>query len=198
MNQLIRLLWLQLFVILVFGQVVAEAQSDRVTSQVGAVVQSLYRQVIARHPLGIPSGENWKVFSPFLSRDLIHRISAARSCQNEWVRQNQGKMIKGPFASGETGFFSGFQELSEPSSFQIQKTEANQDGSFRVYVHLTEAPPNDEAWSWDVVVQVKMQEKRSVIDDVVFLKGDGVPAEYRLSELLTEGCNGLHWNGVNK
>jgi hypothetical protein len=34
-----------------------------------------------------------------------------------------------------------------------------------------------------------------VIDDIVYLKGDDVPTEYRLSELLTEGCNGPHWVG---
>ena len=44
-----------------------------------------------------------------------------------------------------------------------------------------------------------MQEKRLVIEDVVFFKGDDVPAEYRLSEILAvEGCNGSHWIGGNK
>lgn len=193
-----RFLLLQFCVISLFGPAVGKAQSDRITSQPDAIVQSLYRQVIARHPLGIPSGENWKVFTPFLSRDLISRITVARSCQNDWVRQNHGKIIKEPFAWGETGFFSGGEELSEPSSFQVQKTEADQDGSFRVSVKLTESPPNDTPWSWDVVVHMKMQERRLVIDDVVFLKGDDVPAEYRLSEILVEGCDGSHWIGYNK
>jgi hypothetical protein len=196
MNCLMRFLFLQLYVISVFGQGVGNAQSDRVTSQPDAVVESLYRQVIARHPLGIPSGENWKVFGPFLSRDLIHRMTAARSCAKDWARQNQGKIIKGPFAWGETGFFSGFLELSQPSRFDVQKTEANQDGSFRVYVRLTESPPNEKPWSWDVAPELKMQEKRLVIDDVIFFKGDEVPTEYRLSEILAvEGCNGSHWIG---
>ena len=198
MNRLICLLLLQLFVISVFGQATAKAQSGRTTSQPAAVVQRLYRQVIARHPLGIPSGENWKVFAPFLSRDLIHRITLARSCQNDWVRQNQGQMIKEPFAWGETGFFSGAEELSEPSSFKIQRTESNQDGSFRMFVDLAEAPPNDKPWSWDVAVQVKMEERRPVIHDVVYLKGDDVGTENRLSEILTEGCNGSHWVGRGK
>lgn len=195
MSRLLRISLLQLYVISVFGQDIGSAKSDRITSQPSAVVQSLYRQVIARHPLGIPSGENWKVFAPFLSRDLIRRITLARSCQNDWVRQNQGKMIKEPFAWGETGFFSGDEELSEPSSFQVQKTEANQDGSFRVYVKLTENPPNDKPWSWGVAAQVKMQETRPVIDDVIYLKGDDVRTDYRLSEILSEGCKGSHWIG---
>lgn len=198
MSRLMRFLLLQLFVISVFGQAVANAQSGGISSQSTAMVQSLYRQVIARHPLGIPSGENWKVFRPFLSRDLIRRITLARSCQNDWVRQNQGKMIKEPFAWGETGFFSGAEELSEPSSFQVQRTEANHDGSFRVYVNLTESPPNHKAWSWDVALRVKIEKKRPMIDDVIYLKGNDVPTEYRLSEILSEGCNGSHWINDNK
>lgn len=198
MSRLMSSLLLHLWVISVFGQVVGKAQSGHITPQPAAVVQSLYRQVIAHHPLGIPSGENWKVFAPFLSSDLIRRITLARSCQNDWARQNQGKMIKEPFAWGETGLFSGAEELSEPSSFQVQKTEANQDGSFRVYVKLTESPPNDKPWSWDVAIQVKMEERRPVIDDVVYLKRDDLLAEYRLSGILMEGCNGSHWIGGNK
>jgi len=198
MNRLIPVFLLQLFVMSVFGQLAAEARSGRVTSQSAAVVQRLYRHVIARHPLGIPSGENWKVFAPFLSRDLVRRIALARSCQNDWVRQNQGQMIKEPFAWGETGFFSGAEELSEPSSFQIQRTESNQDGSSRVLVKLTEAPRNKKPWSWDVALQVKVEKGRPVINDVIYLKGDDVSTEYRLSEILTEGCTGSHWIGDNK
>jgi hypothetical protein len=193
MSRLMRFLLFQLFVTFVFGEAAGKAQSGRITSRPVAVVQRLYRQVIARHPLGIPSGENWKVFAPFLSRELIRRITLARSCQNDWLRQNKGQMIKEPFAWGESGFFSGAEELSEPSSFKIQRTESDQGGSFRVYVKLTESPPNEKPWSWDVAVQVKMEKRYPVIDDVVYLKGDDVRTEYRLSEILTEGCNGSHW-----
>lgn len=194
MGRLMRFLPL-LCALLMLGQAHGRPQSASITPQPDAVVQNLYHQVIVRHPLGIPSGENWKVFAPFLSKGLIRRITLARSCQSDWARQNQGKMIKEPFAWGETGFFSGAEELSEPSSFQIQRTEPNQDGSFRVNVKLTESPPNDKPWSWDVEVYVKMEERRFVVDDVVFLKGDDVPTEYRLSGILTEGCKGSHWIG---
>jgi hypothetical protein len=61
-----------------------------------------------------------------------------------------------------------------------------------VYVKLTENPPNGKPWSWDVAVQGKMEERRPVIDDIVYLKGDDVSTEYRLSEILKEGCNGPH------
>jgi hypothetical protein len=190
MKRLMSFFSLQLFVISVFGHAVGKAQSGRISSQPTAAVQSLYRQVIARHPLGLPSGKNWGVFAPFLSRGLLREITLARSCQNDWVQKNQGRMLKEPFAWGEMGLFSGDEELSEPSSFRIERTESNRDGSFRVYVQLTESAPNEKPWSWNVAIQVAVEEKGPVIDDVVYLRGAEVRTEYRLSELLTEGCDG--------
>jgi len=67
-----------------------------------------------------------------------------------------------------------------------------------VYVELTERPPNAKPWSWDVAVKLKVEESRPVIDDILYLKGDDVRAEYRLSEILTEGCDGSQWVGDNK
>ena len=193
MGRLMRLLLL--CIISILGQTAANSQSDTIASQPGVVVQKLYHQVIVRHPLGIPSGENWKVFAHFLSKGLVRRIALARSCQDDWARTNQGTLVKEPFAWGETGFFSGSEELSEPSSFQIQETEPDQNGSFRVNVKLTESPPNDKPWSWNVRVHLKKEARRFVVDDVVFLKGDDAPTEYRLSQILTEGCKGSHWIG---
>jgi hypothetical protein len=165
---------------------------------VATMVQGLYHQVISRHPLGIPSGENRKIFDAYLSKGLLREISLARSCQNDWVRASKGQMVKEPFAWGEMGFFSGDEELSEPSSFQIERIESNQDGSFRVYVKLIENAANERPWSWDVALDVVMENKRPVIDDVIYLKGQEVHTENRLSEVLKEGCNGPHWLGNTK
>ena len=122
-NQMSRLMRFLLFLSLmsIFGQAVGRAQSDRITSQPGAMVQSLYRQVITRHPLGIPSGENWKVFAPFLSRGLIRRITLARSCQNDWVRQNQGQMIKEPFAWERLDFSQELKNYPNRRVFKFRK-----------------------------------------------------------------------------
>jgi hypothetical protein len=195
MNRLFCILFLQLVALSIFGRSVHQ---ERPNGPPDVVVQSLYRRVIARHPLGIPYGENWKVFAPYFSKGLLRRISLARSCQSDWVRQNRGRLVKEPFAWGETGFFSGDEELSEPSSFQIEKTESNQDGSFRVYVKLTESASNEKPWNWEVAVQVTMEERHPVIDDVVYLKGQEVRTEYRLSDILTEGCDGSRWIGSSK
>lgn len=198
MNSLLCLLFLQLVAVSTFGQPAPRGGSEDLRKPVATMVQRLYRQVISRHPLGIPSGENWKIFEPYLSKGLLREISLARSCQTDWVRQNKGQMVKEPFAWGETGFFSGDEELSEPSSFQIERIESNQDGSFRVYVKLTESTPNEKPWSWEVAVAVVMENKRLVIDDVIYLKGQEVHTESRLSEVLKEGCDGPHWVGNTK
>ena len=190
-------LFLLLCSLLILGHA-GEAQSGGSLPKPTVVVQRLYDQVIVRHPLGIPSGDNWKIFSPFLSRGLIRAIGLARSCETDWAQRYQGKTIKEPFAWGELGIFSGAEELSEPSSFQVRSTESIRDGSFRVHVRLTESPPNDKPWSWDVEVYLKMEQRRLVVDDVVFLKGDDVPTEDRLSEILKEGCKGSHWVGDDK
>jgi hypothetical protein len=198
MNRLLYLLLLQLVAVSTLSQSMPHGKPDNSPTPPDLVVQNLYRQVITHHPLGIPSGENWRIFGQYLSKGLLHKISLARSCQSDWVRQNGGQRVKEPFAWGETGFFSGDEELSEPSSFQIERTESNPDGSFRVYVKLTESASNEKPWSWTVAVRVTMEERHPVIDDVVYLKGEEVRAEYRLSKILTEGCDGTHWVGYSK
>jgi hypothetical protein len=161
------------------------------------MVQSLYQKVVARQPLGLPTGDNWAVFGPYLSKALFQRIELDRSCQSDWVRQTQGRMVKAPFAWGETGLFSGGADLSEPSRFQIEKTERTQDGSVYVYVKLSRGAPHEKPWNWDVAVRV-VEEGNPVVDDVIYLKCKEVQAEYRLSEILVQGCDGSRWVGYVK
>jgi hypothetical protein len=198
MNRLSYVLFLLLIAAPTLGQSLTHPASDDTQRPVIRMVQSLYQHVISRHPLGIPTAQNRKIFEPYLGKSLLRQIAQAKSCQGDWVRQTRGQVVKEPFAWGETGFFSGDEELSEPSSFQVERTESDQDGSFLVHVKLTKSPPDEKPWSWDVVVKVILEEKRPVVDDVVYLKGDGVTAEYRLSQILSGGCNGSHWNGGNK
>jgi hypothetical protein len=204
MNRLLCVLFLQLVAGSTLGQSMPHGGPDDLRKPVATMVQRLYRQVISRHPLGIPSGDNWKIFEPYLSKGLRYRIEMARSCADDWLRQNQRRKLrnqvpeKAPIAWSELGFFSGDEELSEPSSFQIERIESNQDGSFRVHVKLTESTPNEKPWSWEVAVQVVMENKRRVIDDVSYLKGQEVHTENRLSEVLKDGCDGPHWVGNTK
>ena len=160
-----------------------------------ALVQNLYRQVVARHPLGLPFGANREIFEPYLSKTLRHRIELARSCEDQWVRLNHGRMVKAPIAWSEAGIFSGDTGMDEPSAFEIERTEAKQDGSFLVYVKLREGTPPEKPWSWEVAVRVVKENGHPLVDDVIYLKGDEVDVEYRLSELLGMDCKEGHWIG---
>ena len=42
-----------------------------------------------------------------------------------------------------------------------------------------------------------MQHHRLVVNDVFYLKGNGVPAESRLSDILMKSCRGSRWVGNN-
>jgi hypothetical protein len=49
-----------------------------------------------------------------------------------------------------------------------------------------------------VALEVGMENKRLIIDDVIYLKGEEVHTESRLSEVLKDGCDGSHWVGNTK
>ena len=198
MSRLHFVILLHIFVLSTLGQSVSRKRPADFPRQPGAMVESLYQQVVVRHPLGIPTGKTWKVFGPYLSEKLFQRIEIDRACQLDWVRQNHGRLEKEPFSWGETGLFSGDEDLSEPSTFQIERTEQKLDGSVYVNVKLSRAAPHEKPWNWDVAVRVVMEEGYPVVDDVIYLKGEEVHAEYRLSEILVQGCDGTRWVGYGK
>ena len=179
------------------------------------MVQSLYKLVVARQPLGIDTPHFLEVFAPYLSQGLIHRIKSDRLCEKDWFRRTHGQaaappgppvLVKPPFAWLELGLFSGSEEQSAPSQFKIQRSEPRRDGSTYVYLSLAEwgltekgavAPPSESppAQSWDVAVRVVSQGGRPVVDDVTYLKGKYVDFDSTLSGDLTMGCRGSHWVG---
>lgn len=181
------------------GQPALQSQPSNPPSGPEVVVRGLYRDVIARHPVGIPYGANMRRFAPYLSKLLIHRIDLAQACSRDWMRQNQGHILKAPFAWGEAGLFSGGDEKASPGSFRIEKTEVEKDGSFRVDVELMYRP-SDGPGVWHVAAIVTHEGGHFVVDDVIFLKngnaGSQASSESRLSNLLSQGCNGSRWVGT--
>lgn len=169
-------------------------------AQPSLLVQSLYRQVVARHPTGLPEKADMNVLAPYLSEKLIHRIDLARACAHDWALQDQKRMLmnnqvpeKAPFGWAESGIFSGANERTEPSAFAIEGTESAKDGSFRVYVRLTLNSPPPE--TWEVAVVLVRDNGHFVVDDVIYLKDKGDANGVRLSKLLSDGCDGPHWVG---
>jgi hypothetical protein len=161
------------------------------------LVRSVYTQVLARHPLGTPEGEDKKIFAPYLSKGLLHRFDLADACFEDWIRQHPEPHLKPDFGWFEDGLFTGGSERANPRSFEIERTESEKDGSFQVVVRLTwEEPPDKEIWR--VAVVVVQENGRLVVDNVIFLKDKDLAVEYRLSESLTHGCKGSHWVGYGE
>ena len=189
---------MQFMATLALGQPVHQSKSPSLPTQPDALVQSLYTQVVARHPHGIPEGADMMIFGPYLSKALLHRIDLAKACSDDWDRQNPEPHLKAEMASAY-GLFSGEGVEAEPRAFQIEKTQSEKNGSVRVYVNLTWEKPPERSWNWRVAAVVLRENGLYVIDDVIYVN-DGIydkpedrPADRRLSEYLSAGCNGPRW-----
>ncbi len=190
--------------LLLFATAFALAQAEGNSAPPGtanepeALVRSLYKEVVARHPIGIPGEANMKIFAPYLSKALLHKIDVAIACAADYDRQYPDPNLKPPFAWLEAGLFSGDDEQAEPRAFQIESTQAEHDGSVRVQVRLFWGESSDPPETWRVVAIVVRESGNYAVDDVIFLK-DGRTGprrtDSRLSNYLSAGCDGAHWVG---
>lgn len=178
------------------GQLGHQSGSPRLPVKPEAVVRSLYREVVARHPFGIPGGADRKAFAPYLSKDLIRRLDTALACEDDYYRQHKNPNEKPKVVWLEDGLFSGADEEASPASFHVESTQPEKDGYFRLHLRLTYREPA-ETFNWYVDVIVAREKGRFVVDDVIYLKDENNPQdmEMRLSHLLTIGCDGSRWVG---
>jgi hypothetical protein len=181
-----------------YGQVPQRQRQVELPKQAEIVVRGLYQQLVSQRIGGIPTPKKLKVLSPYLSNSLVHRINQARACRDDWFRLHPKNDEKAPSTWTEFGLFSGADDRGHPGAFQIEKTESEADGSFRVYVRLTEGNPPEKSWTWQVADILTREGGRYVIDDIVFLRDKDIDTESRLSEILTTGCDGPHWVGFDK
>jgi len=151
--------------------------------QVAARVDNLYKEVVARHPLGAPDR---KVFGSYLSKRLLHSFDVEDACLDRWRRANPDPNLKPDVGLLEFGVFSGGVDDTEPQAFQIEKVEPGNDGSFRVHVKLTHSEDLYKQ-TWNVVAVVIIENGRPVVDDVLYLKQNDRD-EARLSAILTQDC----------
>jgi len=196
MNLLRFLLLLQLTMPLALGQVADNSKPASLPNQPEALVRSLYSEVVARHPLGSPGGAKTKVFAPYLSKALLHRIDINIACQNDWDRQNPDPNSKPPFL--EFGLFSGDDLRAEPQAFHIERVHDEKDGSVRVSVKLTHDEPGESPWTWHVAAILTRENGHFVVDDVIYLKDRPQDVDVRLSEYLSQGCDGPRWVGFGE
>jgi hypothetical protein len=181
-----------------YGQVPQRQRQVDLPKQAEIVVRGLYQHLVSQRIGGIPTPKRMNVLSPYLSNSLTHRISQARACRDDWFRLHPKNDEKAPSTWTEFGLFSGADDRGHPRAFQIKTEESEADGSFRVYVRLTEGNPPEKPWTWQVADVVTREGGRYVIDDVIFLKDKDIDTESRLSEILTKGCDGSRWVGFAK
>jgi hypothetical protein len=193
MNRGTRISAALLLLIPLFGY--GQAPQVHLSSQVELPVRRLYQQLVSRPIGGIPTLERMKSLSPYLSGPLLNRITQARACGDDWFRLHPQNDIKAPLPWLEFGLFSGADDRSGPRTFEIQKMESEDDGSFRAYVRLTEGVPPQKPWTWRVAAVVVSENKDFVVNDVVFLRDKDIKTETRLSEILTRDCDEGRWVG---
>lgn len=177
---------LPLLTVPAWGQALQQGKPSAPPDRPDAMVDSLYKEVVARHPLGVP---DLNVFGPYLSKKMLHRFDLARACFDGWRRENPDPNLKPPSLFIEYGFFSGDSEESEPQTFRIEDTESRKDGSYRVRVKLTWADASNKL-AWHVVAVVVQENGRPVVGDMLYLKDNDRDVGWRLSKLLTQGCKG--------
>jgi hypothetical protein len=159
------------------------------------LVASLYRQVIARHPIGIPEEETLKVFSPYLSSSLLHGLAQYSECTSDWDRKNVGSGLKSPVGLFENDIFSGAYEQSTPQTFHVEKTQLGDDGFLRVYVRLTSVSPPAPPSFWRVAVLVSRERGHLLVDDIVYLKDENRLTDEQLSGYFSRYCEGPRFVG---
>jgi hypothetical protein len=195
MNILRSILLLQFATTLALGQSSPQGKPATLLNQPEALVRSLYTEVVALHPIGIPRDAKMKTFAPYLSKALLHRIDMALACAADYDRQYPDPNLKPPFAWLEAGLFSGDDEQAEPRTFRIERTQSENDGSFRVYVRLSWGVPPEKPLIWRVAAVVAQEDSRFVLNDVIYLKDENREVEGRLSQYLSAGCDGPRWVG---
>ena len=168
-----------------------------------AVVRGLYKQVVARKPLGIPKRTDRAALVPFLSKGLLGRLDEAQACEDDYLRQHESDSGKPAFVWLETGLFSGSNERGLPSAAIVERSRRQKDGSFYVNVRLTykessetygKTPNPANTFHWDVAAVVISEGGKFFVNDVLFFKDNSDTVESRLSDSFP-GCDGSRWVG---
>jgi hypothetical protein len=186
---------LPLVAVLVWGQAAAQGNRPALPTRPNALVSSLYEQVVARHPLSIPSGADMKIFAPYLSKALLHRFDLNAACFGDYWRRRSDPTEKPGVGMLEEGIFSGGDEKAFPKTFHIERTRAGKDGSSRVYVRLAWGSPPDKPMIWYVAAILVPENDRLVLNDVLYLKNKKGDVESSLSKGLSYQCDGARWVG---
>jgi hypothetical protein len=112
---------------------------------------------------------------------------------DDWYRQNPDPNSKPPGLEG--GLFTGDDLRAEPQAFHIERVESGKNGSLRVCVKLTHDERGESPWTWHVAAILVREDGHFVVDDVIYLRDRPQDIDVRLSEYLSQGCDGARWVG---
>jgi hypothetical protein len=195
MNLLRCFFLLQFATTLALAQPALPGNSADPSDEPAEMVHNLYREVVARHPVGVPEGAVLRIFAPYMSKQLLHSIDLFQGCNADWLRQYPDPQLKAPFGVSESGIFSGVYERTDPTLARIKTTQMEGDGSYRVDVTLTYEDPPGDRHPWGVAAIVVRENDHYVLNDVIYLKDADLPVESRLSDALSDHCDGPYWKG---
>ncbi|HEV2577235.1 MAG TPA: hypothetical protein VGU25_08490 [Acidobacteriaceae bacterium] len=168
------------------------------------VTRNLYDAIVARHPLGIPRGQDMMKISPLLSKSLRAQLQTAQACHDDYLRQHPRRENLPEPRWFNAGLFTGDSKLAAPKAALADHKERQQNGSFQVRVWLSRddiAPKSSSAalqWRTShVSALVKSEQARFVLDDIRLFAGDSADSPSHLLSESFAGCDGRHWVGVN-
>lgn len=198
MKQHTRRSQIALFVAVLFG-VVLPLRSYSQKPMPADVVQKLYREVVARHPMGVPRGAAKAAMWPLLSERLVQVFETRNSCDQDWDRRhrNADPPEKAP-GFYEVGLFSGSTEQGYVNGATVGSAKQQADGSYLVNVKLWSyfddgdiSLRTGKIYRWRVADRVIFENERFVVDDVLGFKGvfDSDKSVF-MSKMLATGCKG--------
>jgi len=177
---------------------------------VAGEVNDLYQEIVDRHPIGIPTGEDKAALWPFLSQRLTQQLETAQACQDDYFRQRQaaGSISKPSWMTSD--LFSGEDERGAPFFVNIVHKEPLKDGVFAVQLDAVERDITGKNSSiiaggirayrvkrdWPIIANVVLENKRFVVDDIRIFEEDTTDGPSHLLSETFAGCDGSHWTGA--
>jgi hypothetical protein len=177
-------------------------------------VRVFYDEVIKRHPLGIPTGEDKAAFWPLLSVRLARTLDTLQACENDYFEGNrrllltpeQASQLKPSIAWMEYGLFSGANELAMPAAVAVTQVASGGGRRFRVHLQFTyrdtyetygRAPDESNTFEWTGIAVVVFEGGRYAIDDFIPIDTDSGKQLPGLAKLFPE-CKGPRWAGKQR
>lgn len=136
---------------------------------------------------GLPTDAELEILRPLLSRRLFELFVATREYQAKWMARHPDEpspdggppvVYKPPFADFD--YFTGYED----GSTKHQVAEATKETGGRWLVRVRSLPEEGTS-PWSTRVAVRVEGKRLVIDDVLYVSADGRTPDGSLTESLS-------------